>query len=89
MAAQVVRALRAAYRMFNNRSVGRVTQELAGLSTNPPRSRLRLPPAFTGVWLMHRLGVEAHLGQSGEAVDLCKGETFVLVVPKSERSEDD
>ncbi len=38
---------------------------------------------------MHRLGVEAHLGQSGEAVDLCKGETFVLVVPKSERSEDD
>ncbi len=38
---------------------------------------------------MHRPGVEAHLGQSGEAVDLCKGETFVLVVPKSERSEDD
>ena len=38
---------------------------------------------------MNGPGVEAHLGKSGEAFDLCKRETFVLVVPKSKRSEND
>jgi hypothetical protein len=38
---------------------------------------------------MHGSGVEAHPRKSGEAFDLCKRETLVFVVPKSERREED
>ena len=38
---------------------------------------------------MHGPGVEARLRKSGEAFDLCKRETFVLVVPKSKHREND
>jgi hypothetical protein len=38
---------------------------------------------------MHGSGVETHPRKTGEAFDLCKRETFVLVVPESKRREED
>jgi hypothetical protein len=47
------------------------------------------PPllALIRLWRKRGPGVEAHLGQSGEAFDLCKRGALVLVVPKSNRRE--
>jgi hypothetical protein len=47
-----------------------------------------LPPlllALIRLWRKRGPSVEGHLGQSGEAFDLCKRETLVLFVPGSNR----